>query len=603
MMKTKVLRSVLLWGTLLGLLETSQPVWAQAPKKEKKEKVSPKDARQEQADEELNQQLLQELAERDKVNTEYLFTEGMQHFLLADYPKAIKSFESAMKLAPTNAAIAYQLSQCYFKLAKYPEALKLAQASLANDRTNKYYHLLVAECYERMERYADAEKTYRNLLGSLPSVDEHYYDLAEALFAQSKYEEAIKTFDELEKKIGQEEDLILRKQRLYLILRDIDGAIKEGSKLINANPTDPEYQLTQVELLLRHDRRPEAKQLLAQIVTNFPKEARARLLLSEIAGAEGNQAGQLSELEAAFANPSLGLDERLQMLADFFDDMKTPEQKATGLKLAEATVAKFPTEGRAQRIYGAYLSENNRPREAREAYRKSLKDDGNNYQVWAGVIKIDLELQDHAALASDTEAALEYFPTQSVFWLYNGTAHFLKRNFDQARESLEQAKLYADADNQEVSFQILAQMGEVYNALKQYDASDKAYEAALALRPNDLGVLNNYSYYLSLRRQHLDKARTMSAKLVQAEPNNASFLDTHGWVLYVAGDYKAALPFLEKAVKANPNNGVILEHYGDALFRAGQVNEALVQWQKAKQVGGDLTPQIDRKIADKKLHE
>src|SRR5690606_28140386 len=43
-------------------------------------------------------------------------------------------------------------------------------------------------------------------------------------------------------------------------------------------------------------------------------------------------------------------------------------------------------------------------------------------------------------------------------------------------------------------------LGDVYNSMKEYERSDQAYEEALRLKPDNDVVLNNYSYFLALRK-------------------------------------------------------------------------------------------------------
>ena len=63
----------------------------------------------------------------------------------------------------------------------------------------------------------------------------------------------------------------------------------------------------------------------------------------------------------------------------------------------------------------------------------------------------------------------------------------------------------------------------------------------------------------------------MSTKLAELHPKNATYLDTHAWVLYVMKDYAGAKKYLEKAIQSDPANisGTILEHYGDVLIPVG----------------------------------
>ena len=51
-------------------------------------------------------------------------------------------------------------------------------------------------------------------------------------------------------------------------------------------------------------------------------------------------------------------------------------------------------------------------------------------------------------------------------------------------------------------------LGNSYNEIKEYENSDKSYEKSLEYLPENVMVLNNYAYYLSLRGENLEKAKT-----------------------------------------------------------------------------------------------
>src|SRR5690606_7922703 len=160
-------------------------------------------------------------------------------------------------------------------------------------------------------------------------------------------------------------------------------------------------------------------------------------------------------------------------------------------------------------------------------------------------------------------------------------------------------KLTAGVPELETQFNL--QLGDAYNSLKQYEKSNKAYEAVLETDPSNVHVLNNYSYFLSVRNQDLPKAREMAEKLVKIAPEESTYLDTYAWVLYKMKDYETAKTYLEKALQTT-QDGTVIEHYGDVLFQLGNKEEALAQWQKAKKAGG-ASDLIDKKIRDKKLYE
>jgi len=176
----------------------------------------------------------------------------------------------------------------------------------------------------------------------------------------------------------------------------------------------------------------------------------------------------------------------------------------------------------------------------------------------------------------------------------------LSNSDSSAAEVLEQGKKLSKNDpNMQVVFNSL--LGDTYNELEQYQKSEEAYEAVLEIDGNNDHVLNNYSYFLSLRKQNLDKARRMSSKLIKNNPDEPTFLDTHAWVLFMQGDYKAAKKFLELALEKD-TSGTIIEHYGDVLFKLGDIENAVIQWNRAKGMD-DTSDLIDKKIADRKLYE
>jgi predicted Zn-dependent protease len=101
-------------------------------------------------------------------------------------------------------------------------------------------------------------------------------------------------------------------------------------------------------------------------------------------------------------------------------------------------------------------------------------------------------------------------------------------------------------------------------------------------------AMNNYAYYLSLKGEKLDVAEKLSGKVIQANPDNSTYLDTYAWVLFKKKDFKLAKFYMESALSKNTeNNAVIVEHYGDILFFLNDKQDAMVQWKKSLGMGND----------------
>jgi tetratricopeptide (TPR) repeat protein len=205
-------------------------------------------------------------------------------------------------------------------------------------------------------------------------------------------------------------------------------------------------------------------------------------------------------------------------------------------------------------------------------------------------------------MLEQAEKALEVFPDQSSVYLFYGVALSQNERHEEAVKILKSgSKLVVDDDNSLFSF--YSSLGDSYNELKNYVESDKYFDKALEIDPKEPFLLNNYSYYLSVRGVDLEKAEKMSKLSNELQPGQASFQDTYAWILYRIGKYEEAKLWLEKALKSGGDtSGTILEHYGDVLYQLGNTDEALQYWIKAKDIG-DVSDLIDQKIKDKKLYE
>jgi tetratricopeptide (TPR) repeat protein len=583
---------------LILSLANTVSLLAQDPKKENN--TGKEEKKEEGEDKEQEGMFGMELSSEN-----FIFGDAMEKYLLEnmmgqDFKKSLPLFKAVTKMYPNNAAAHFKIAEIYVKKDSVDKAAPYAKKALELNTQNKYYYTLLAEIYHKQTQFTNAIEVYQNLIKNIPNNESYYYNIANIYLFQERYKEAIEMYERLEKKIGIEEEVIRKKQKVYLSLKDHSNAIKEGQKLIDAYPDVVEYKEAQAELLLKNGKIEESKALLLKILEVMPENSYARVLLSDIYQKQGDVQSQEKELENAFTNPDLDLEAKLRVLTGYYMVLDKEDKRKTAIKLAATTIKQHPNSGKAYFMYADFLRVDGKTKDARDAYSQSVEIEGDNYQAWTSLLDLDAKLQDYDALVKHTEEGLELFPNHAVFWYMNGVGKYFKRQFSEAIESLEQAKMLA-SENKEMTAEIYKYLGEAYNATKEYAKSDAAYEEALSLSPHDLFILNNYSYYLALRKEKLNVAKELAGKLVKISPDQPSYLDTYGWVLYIAGDYKNAKIYLEKAAQLS-NEGTILEHYGDVLFKLGQAQEALIQWQKAKAAGG-TSHLIDKKIMDRKLYE
>jgi tetratricopeptide (TPR) repeat protein len=238
---------------------------------------------------------------------------------------------------------------------------------------------------------------------------------------------------------------------------------------------------------------------------------------------------------------------------------------------------------------------------ASDYYQKSLAKDPSNFNAWQNFLNLDLELRRWDSLAMHSENALELFPNQAFIYLFAGIGFTQIKQYEEAVSYLELGKKLV-TNNPQLLNSFYNSLGDTYNALGDHENSDKSYDAAIALNPNDDIALNNYSYYLSLRKEELEKARKMVEGVIQRNPDNPTYLDTYAWVLYQLEEYSKAKEVMELVIRNNEASAVNYDHYGDILYKLGDVNGAVANWQKAKSLNGNLE-NINKKIAKRMVIE
>jgi tetratricopeptide (TPR) repeat protein len=542
---------------------------------------------------------------KNMAEAEHYFTEGMKFYITDDFGKSISFFERSLQISSDNSGANYMMADALVKMGDYAKAIPYAEKALRLDENNKYYYLLLAQLYEKDKRYNQAVKVLQDLIKKRPEEGEYHFELAKIYIYQGKYDDAIKAYDRVEKVYGINEEITRQKQQIYLKQNKLEEAIREGEKLIKDQPGEASPKIALAELLLSNNRVEKAIPLLEDIVANNPENAQAHLVLSDVYRSQGDAKKSDRELERAFANPDLDADTKVSILASFMTRIKDDESKDKALKLAETIAKLHPVNAKVYAVYGDLLMMKNEKVQARNMYAAAARIDRSIFEVWERIIRLDGELNQLDSLLIHSEQALEVFPNQASLYYFNGIAHLNKKDYKKATEVLEEGQTLA-ISNLDLLNEFNVLLGDAYNGSGNHKMSDQAYEEVLKNDPNNAHVLNNYSYYLSLRKENLAKAREMGKRLVEKNPDEPTFLDTYAWVLYMSKEYKEANKYLEKALKINQEknkeNGTIVEHYGDVLFKLGQTEKALEQWKKAKKMG-ETSQLLDKKITTGQLYE
>lgn len=133
--------------------------------------------------------------------------------------------------------------------------------------------------------------------------------------------------------------------------------------------------------------------------------------------------------------------------------------------------------------------------------------------------------------------------------------------------------------------------------LGRFDEAEPLFLELLALDPGDAASANYLGYAWADRDTRLSEAFDLISMAVTAEPENAAYLDSLGWVYFRLGDLGQAEHWLRRAVELGATDGTVLSHLGEVLLRKGAIDEARTLLRQALD-GGCEHPEHIRELLD-----
>lgn len=541
------------------------------------------------------------LSEQDQAKFAFHFIEGCKERMKGNIENAENLFKECLKIDPNSTAVKYELGNIYRFNGLYDTALKFGKECANEDPKNEWYQLLYIECLHNKRQFQEAADVYSRLIKNYPNRSEFYEGLAAEYMYAGNYEKSYKTYDEIEKRFGQNEAFTINKIKLLKQLKKNNEVELELKKLIQTNTNEARYYTYLAEFYQETAQNEKALSTYQEILKIDPRNPMVHLAMADYYKSQNDKENFYKEIKIAFENPDLDVDTKIKILVSYYELSETNAvYKQQAMDLCAITLKLHPSSADAHSISGDFLLKDKNIKEAREEYLKAIQIDKSRFSLWQQLLTVEAELNAYTDLEAHSAEAMELFPNNPLTYYFNGFANTQLKKFNAAIRALEDGIEFVYNDKP-LLLEFYTNLGNAYNAVKNYTKSDEAFDDALKVNPDDASVLNNYAYYLSLRKEKLEKAEKFSRRSNELSPNNRSYIDTYGWILYQQGKYKEAEEWLSRAVKLG-SKSAISEHYGDVLYKLDRKEEALKYWQEAKSAGGG-SELLDKKISEKKLND
>lgn len=509
------------------------------------------------------------------------FSKGLECKYKEDVSGAIKNFEEALKFMPNDAASMFELSEQYVKAGKMEEGFEMIKQAAQLDPENKWYQMRLAMFYRTLELFDDYIKVFEGLTAKYPGDVDMLSNLIEAYLITEKYDKAIEKLDILEQQAGVSALVSEQKVEIYQRQGNTKKVISELEKLIAENPENTRYYSMLAKVYMENKKEKEAVKLYNKIKEIDPSDPYINISLLEYYENKKDYDKAFDELIEAINNKNLDFNTKANIYEYWFNkhqDAKDIDQQA--LRAGNAFLVNYPDNKMGYLVMASYHINKQEYQPCSVMAQKALEYDHTNYAAWQYLVICDGALRANDSLKKHSVEALQFYPTQPIFYWYAGVSHALDKQDAEAISYFEKGRKFVTDKNALMDFD--SYLGDLYHSVGETEKAFQAYDRVLNQDPDNVLVLNNYAYYLSLRKEDLEKAKTMALHAVELEPNNAIYLDTYAWVLYQKGEYKAAEAQMEKAVKLlkSPDK-TYYQHYADILDKVNKPEKAAEYRNKA----------------------
>ncbi|MBB2151543.1 tetratricopeptide repeat protein [Pedobacter gandavensis] len=138
----------------------------------------------------------------------------------------LKSFRTANRLNPTDADVAYDLSELYFKMKMYPLSLSVLEPALAVDTSNLQLLKMKMPASIGSKKYKEAILTGEKLLSYGDSSNFVLNNIAKSHFLLLNYQKALDYFLKVNNKSDDAEGLLYNISLSYRGIKDFSNAAK-----------------------------------------------------------------------------------------------------------------------------------------------------------------------------------------------------------------------------------------------------------------------------------------------------------------------------------------------------------------------------------------
>lgn len=538
------------------------------------------------------------------------FLEGLKYFNLKEYTAAKAQFIKALEVDSTggNDAAFYYLSRIAMIEKSYDNAEKLLQRAIEKDSVNTTYKEALAQIYLAKNNLAMTIEIYDRLVKANPKRMNYYYTLAELYIAAKDLPAATKLIERIEQVSGRNEATASLRFKIFRMEDNWDGAVEYFTDF------DSEQQSVNVETLLGDLYLERYKDTLAmeyyeKALSHQRNYIPAIYGKSEVYRVRKDYPNFFKTVKVVMADDAMNPQGKVAYVRDI---MQTPGVMTTYQKEMDSLIttlnAANPSDTLVKQLVVGYYLQGERKHEAVEVIRDYTLTNPSPQQV-TEYISFLLYVEDYKPLeklltGKECDTLVKHLDAISLTDRLDILAFvfFKEERYKESIDIYKRLEKEANAaGDKDMLLKTYSLLGDLSHLVGDVQGSYSYYKKALKINPDEIAVLNNYAYYLSLQKKDLKRAYNMSKKTIEAEPDNPTYLDTFGWILFLMDKpIEAKSTFKHAMLYGGKESAAILDHYAEVLYSLKEYDLAFIYWNQAKAIDTKNEMNLDQKIKERK---
>ena len=511
----------------------------------------------------------------------------------------------------TRSEAYYYLAQYYLALKQKDTALSYSKKAVDLEPSNTTYLETLANLYISQRQYADAIDMLEQLYDKSRDRDDVLGMLIQLYEQQEDYDSAIRTLNRLETLEGKSERLSYAKSGLYTQKGDKKAAIAEMKQLADQYPNDNNYRCLYANTLYVNGQKKKALAIYDAILKEDPDNRHVLMAMLAHYNDQHDSVAANRVIDRMLLNKATSTEDRVTLMRQVIGDSERSGGDSTRVLRLFHQMLDMPQADANMALFCAtYMNLKKMPDDSvRVVLEQALRIAPDNASARLQLVSYAWQAQDRDRVIALCKDARQYNPDEMAFYYYQGIAYYQKSQLDDALDAFQNGiGVITPQSDPEIVSDFYAVMGDIMHQKGMDREAFAAYDSCLQWKDDNIGCLNNYAYYLSVKGQQLDKAEQMSYRTIKAEPKNATYLDTYAWILFMQQRYSEARIYIDQTLQNDSDSSaVLLEHAGDIYYHTGDIEKAVSLWQQSldratgnSEITGDRKQVLIRKIKLKK---